>query len=203
MKDLFVLVADKNSHFAFKGAFEKPQRLGIRSISVEIDVHPNRDGGVRTTGSKLLKLRRHQFSQALLVFDYEGCGSDLSPHELEAELDGIIQKDWGDAGKAIVIEPELDVWMWGNDAVLKGLVGWTSPISIRDWLGSVGFDFRDDQKPSRPKEALEAVLREVRQPRSSSLYRRIAQTISLRRCGDAAFQRLRSQLVSWFPPTSD
>lgn len=146
-----------------------------------------------------MKLRRRQFSHAVLVFDYEGCGSTQSPQELEDELDEAIQRDWGNAGKAIVIEPELDVWMWGNDAALRNIINWTSPLSIREWLNSKRFDFGDDSKPERPKEALEAVLREVKQPRSSSLYQKIAQTISLKRCSDRAFQRLRHQLIDWFP----
>ena len=89
--------------------------------------------------------------------------------------------------------------MWGNDAALRNIINWTSPLSIREWLNSKRFDFGDDSKPERPKEALEAVLREVKQPRSSSLYQKIAQTISLKRCSDRAFQRLRHQLIDWFP----
>ncbi len=203
MKDLFVLVADKNAFFALKGAFERPERLGIRTITAEIDVHPNRDGGVRTTGPDLLKLRRHQFTHALLLLDHEGCGTTSDSTELEQELDEHVRSSWGQFGKAIVIEPELDVWMWGNDAVLQQLIGWNSNLSIRDWLTNREFGLRNDGKPERPKEALEAVLREIRRPRSSSLYREIARNISLRRCADLAFQRLRNQLVSWFPPVAD
>ena len=71
--------------------------------------------------------------------------------------------------------------------------------SVRDWLRERGFAFEANGKPKRPKEALEAALRMPDLPRSSALYQTIAEKISLRRCGDEAFIRLRNQLIEWFP----
>ncbi|MFB3133348.1 MAG: hypothetical protein ACE10K_12585, partial [Rhodothermales bacterium] len=53
-------------------------------------------------------------------------------------------------------------------------------------------------KPQRPKEAVEAVLRATDTPRSSSLYRQLAQKVSLNRCDDPAFLKLKSTLQEWF-----
>ncbi len=58
MKDLILVVADKNMHFALRGALNRPEALGIRPITVEFLVHPGRDGGVRKGGAELLALKR-------------------------------------------------------------------------------------------------------------------------------------------------
>lgn len=199
MKDLVLLVADKNAEFALKGALEQAVRLGIRPITFEIRAHPGRDGGVRKSGPEILAREHRRFSHALLVMDFEGCGADSDASTLEAELDGRLRATWQDHAKAIVIEPEVDVWMWGSDNAIRDVVGWPHDDTIREWLGRNGFEFQANDKPLRPKEGLEAVLKEANQPRSSALYQRIASMISLRRCTDAAFQRLRQQLVDWFP----
>lgn len=61
------------------------------------------------------------------------------------------------------------------------------------------FEIRHDGKPTRPKEALEAVFPACRLPRSAANYRRIAERVSLSRCVDPAFGRLRKTLQRWFP----
>lgn len=200
MKDLVLLVADKNAHFALKGALGRPEALGIRPISVDFRVHPGRDGGTRKTGPEMLALERQRFHHALLVLDFEGSGTDLPDAKaLEAQLDERLSTRWQGAAKAIVIAPELDVWVWGADNAVETALEWPAGRRLREWLHDQGFAFEANGKPTRPKEAMEAALRVPNLPRSSALYQAIAEKISLRRCGDAAFQRLRSQLVEWFP----
>lgn len=200
MKDLVLLVADKNAQFALKGALGRPDALEIRPIEFEFLVHPGRDGGARKSGPELLALERRQFKHALLVFDFEGCGSELRDAILlEDELDARLSAQWNDNAKSIVIEPELDIWVWGSDNAIEPEIEWPSEKSVRQWLQEKGFAFDPNGKPIRPKEALEAALRLPSQPRSSALYQRIAEKISLRRCNDSAFLRLRKQLTKWFP----
>jgi hypothetical protein len=199
MKDLVLLMADKNAHFALKGALGRPEALGIRPIEFEFRVHPGRDGGTRRTGPEVLALERRRFKHALLVLDFEGCGTDLpNATALEAQLDGRLSTHWKEAAKSIVIEPELDVWVWGADNAVEAVIEWPAGKSVREWLRERGFTFEANGKPTRPKEALEAALRIPGQPRSSALYQTIAEKISLRRCGDEAFIRLRKQLLGWF-----
>ena len=201
MNDLFLLVADKNMDFALKGALERPQALEIRPLQYQIRTHPGRDGGMRKSGPEILALERRSFSHALLVLDFEGSGTDLmSSRALEAQLDERLKRVWDTQAKAIVIEPELDTWMWGSDNAIEEVIHWPPGHAIRAWLREHGFELRSNGKPDRPKEALESLLRQVKLPRSSALYQDIARKISLRRCQDAAFQRLRTQLAAWFPP---
>ncbi len=200
MKDLVLLVADKNAQFALKGALGRTEALGIRPIEFEFRVHPGRDGGARKTGPNVLALEQRRFKHAMLVLDFEGCGTDLPDAvALEGQLDGRLQAQWKTAGKAIVIEPELDVWVWGADNAVAAAIEWPAGQSVREWLQEKGFVFAANGKPMRPKEALEAALRMPDLPRSSALYQHIAERISLRRCADEAFIRLRKQLMAWFP----
>ncbi len=200
MQDLVILVPDNDTRFAIESALQRSEALGIRPISFLVRKHPNRDGGVRSTGVDLLASERSQFAHALLVFDHEGSGAEQTPAaEIEQDLNGRLGALWGPLGKCLVIEPEVDIWMWGSDNMLAQTLRWTNALSIRAWLAQHGFAFEQSSKPARPKEALQRVCRELRLPRSSSVYGDIASAISLRRCTDPAFLRLRTQLCRWFP----
>jgi hypothetical protein len=201
MQDLLLVVPDKNTHFALRGALARPEALGTRAIAHRFDVHPHRDSGVRTTGAALANLRRPQFRHALLIFDREGCGDEAKTlAELEAAVEATLRPAWGDDARAIVIHPEVDVWLWGADNTLAEVLRWPAAQGIRTWLTERGWRFDANGKPERSKEAFEK-LREVHGiPRSSSLYEAIASRLSLRRCADASFQRLRETLCGWFPP---
>jgi len=201
MKDLVILVPDKNTQFALKGALNRPEALGIRRITHEFRPHPGRDGGVRTTGVEVLARERARFSHALLLFDLEvsGAQEQQTAQDLEGELDAALDSHWDLHAKAIVIAPELDIWLWGADTTLREILKWPEAATIRNWLQGRGFAFDTNAKPIRPKEALEALVPIHRQPRSSALYEKITSRISLQRCVDPAFLRLRDTLQRWFP----
>lgn len=198
--DLVILVPDKNTRFALNAALKRPDALGIRPIAFKIIVHSGRDGGVRSSGAELLRTEKNAFVHALIVHDFEGSGAkEADPMELEKSLDASLLAVWGARSKAIVAYPEMDMWMWGSDNKLKQVLNWTRTGDIRDWVKKAGFELDNNDKPLRPKEAIEHVMSELRLPRSSAVYGKIASEISLARCHDAAFQRLRRQLQKWFP----
>lgn len=200
VKDLIVLVADKNMEYTIRAGLERPKSLGVRPITFEILQHVQRDGGVRSTGPELIRLRRRAYSHALVVLDYEGSGAQESPQDLELDLDRQLSTVWGNDVKAIAIVPELESWVWGSDNALRPALAWPHELSIRAWVSEAGFTVSNEGKPDRPKEAFEAVLRECQVPRSSAVYANIARRISIPRCTDPALKRLRDQLRTWFPP---
>jgi hypothetical protein len=202
MKDLVLLVADKNMQFALAGALVRHQAMAIRPITFDFRSHAGRDGGACSTGVDILATQRRQFSRALLVFDREGCGRDDDAPIIERDLDTRLARVWGNDAKAIVIEPEVDAWVWGADNAMRDVLGWPHSQPIRQWLAKEGFDIADNGKPVRPKEAFEALRRVHQQGRSSALYRNITEKISLQNCVDPAFIRLRDTLRTWFPPAS-
>ena len=201
MKDLVLLVADKNMQATLRGILIRPEAMGIRPLSFDIRVHPGRDGGSRTNGAAVLAVERRRFDHALLIFDLAGSGAGTDdPEFLEKQLNATLAAQWEDRAKAIVIAPELDTWMWGADSTLREVFIWPLNEPIRHWLIGKGFRFDTAGKPVQPKEALEAIVRVHRQARSSALYGKIAGKLSLKRCHDAAFVRMRTQLQLWFPP---
>jgi hypothetical protein len=157
-----------------------------------------RDGGVRSTGAELAR-EAPRFRHALMLLDFHGCGREHeSPLTLEATLDGHLQEVWGERAKSLVIFPEVDVWLWGADNVLRESLHWSHAAPIRDWLRARGFEFGVDGKPRQPKEAIRLICRAQKLARSSALYERITSRISLQNCTDPAFARLREQLSAWF-----
>ena len=199
MRDLLVLVPDKNTEYVVKGALRRTEALGIRPIDFQIVVDPGRDGGVRRRGVQILRVERLRFGHALLIFDHEGSGAEGTPaHALEDQMDLLLSASWNDQAKSIVIEPEVDVWLWGAESHIRHVVAWPSPPGVREWLQGRGFLFTATGKPVRPKEATEAVFRQRQVPRSSAAYESIARRVSLKRCEDAAFLRLKDTLQRWF-----
>lgn len=188
--------------FTLSSGLARHHTLGVRPIRFEFRQHPGRDGGVRTSGAKILSLEKARFNHALLILDHEGCGSQQTPLKLESKLDSELKPTWGPHAKTIVIDPELDIWAWGSDNLLAEILRWPLEKSIRAWLETEGFEFGDHGKPVRPKEALEAVFPICKLPRSASNYKKIAARISLAKCRDPAFQRLKTQLQTWFPISS-
>jgi len=147
----------------------------------------------------MLALEERRFRHVWLVLDFVGCGTDLrTATDLEAQLDARLFQHWKTAAKSIVIEPELDVWVWGSDNAVERVIEWPTGPHVRQWSRQKGFTFQANEKPTLPKEALEAALRVPALPRSSALYQSIAEKISLRHCHDLAFIRLRKQLSEWF-----
>jgi hypothetical protein len=71
--------------------------------------------------------------------------------------------------------------------------------SLRQHLAESGWWPADAAKPPRPKEAAEWVLKQSRQPRSSAIYQKLAEHISIKGCTDVAFAEMHAAFIAWFP----
>lgn len=206
MKDLIILAADKSMEHALKGVLGRPEALGIRRVTFDILVHPERDPGCAHRGVEFLNSSgfSKRYRCGLLVFDYEGCGKEkFSPPELQENLnEDFANSYWRDRARAIVIVPELEAWVWRDSHHLEEVVGWkTQQRGLYRWLRENDWIKQRNIKPDRPKEAFEAALRTTMKRRSSSLFLQIAQRVSLAKCEDKSFQDLTKVLKAWFPPT--
>ena len=94
----------------------------------------------------------------------------------------------------IVIDPELENWIWQKNNHVATAIGLNSSVDITADMWPDG-----QTKPDRPKETLETVLRRNRIPRSSSIYNQITSHVTVSRCQDISFQLLKSTLQMWFP----
>lgn len=200
-RDLVVLTADANMEYTLKGLLSRPQALGIRPIDVSVFRHPDRDPGVFLRAPEFLSPFRERHHHALALLDREGSGrGDMPREEMETDLEKRLAEQWGDRCAALVFDPELEVWLWSDSPEVDQALGWKDrKPELRDWLREAGYLDAGQSKPQRPKEAAEKALRIARKPRSSDLYRQLAQKVSVRRCQDPTFERFCQVLRDWFP----
>ena len=201
MTDLVCLVADKNMEAVVGAVLGRHQALGTRAIQSTVIVHPQRDSACYHDPTTLLRAHMGTALHALVVLDraWEGA-PDLPATELEANVDRDLQQLGGNWAKAIVIDPELEIWLFRRSPRLDDALGWRNrQPELQDQLATAGLWPLDTAKPSDPKRAMEWALREARRPRSSSIYRDIATTVGFKDCVDPSFLRFQSTLRSWFP----
>ncbi|MDX2285257.1 MAG: hypothetical protein NW241_13915 [Bacteroidia bacterium] len=202
MKDLIVLAADLDIERVVQELIPRlPHVYGTRPVSFDIFRHQYRDSGCATGSPEFLRPFLGQYQCALVVFDREGSGQEARPREaieagIEAEL---VQNGWP-SGRvmAIAIDPEIENWMWVPSPRVAAALNWIAETSLYDWLMASGYLTAGSSKPHRPKEAMEAVLRHTRRPRSASIYEEIARHVSFRSCTDASFLKMMQGLRHWF-----
>jgi len=202
-KDLIVLVADKNTEFSIRGLLSKrSSSLRIRPLLFDIFVHPQRDPGCLRLAHDFLRPYSTRYRHALVVLDRDGCGQEHRKKrtELEQQIEErLIQSGWAGRAAAVVIEPELEIWVWSQSPHVDVTLGWQgrSP-GLREWLIESKLLDAHDVKPGDPKRAVEEALRVARKARSSNLYLELSSSVSFEGCKDEAFLKLRQTLAHWF-----
>lgn len=202
VRDLVVLVADKDMEQATRGLLARPASFRIAAPSHDVFTHPLRDNGCRTASLDILRPLAARYRHAMVLFDREGSGGDRVPRDqLERQVEGqLAANGWRDRCAVLVLDPELEIWMWTDSPELDAVIGWAGRHpTVRDWLRGQGFALRENGKPERPKEALLAALRHVKKPPSAALFAALAGKASLSRCTDPAFSKLTHTLRQWFP----
>lgn len=200
-KDLVLLVADKDMEFAIRGILNRHLALGIRAISADVFIHPERDPGCYLSAHDFLRSMAGKYQKSLVLFDRDGCGAEeKTREELEKEVEKkLAAAGWNGRSRVVVLDPELEIWVWSDSPHVANILGWksTNPL-MQKWLIEKKYLHEGDAKPHAPKEAMQAVLRLARLPRSASRYQQLAEKVSLERCSDAAFMKLKATLQGWF-----
>ncbi|MGB8294767.1 MAG: hypothetical protein WCG85_05010 [Polyangia bacterium] len=201
--DLYALVADLDQEQAVRALLEhRTASLGIRPCRFEARKHPQHDGGCFRHAPALLRTMQAQTEHALVVLDREGSGAeDKSAAEIEADLERRLDESgWNGRARAVVIDPETEIWLWSDSPHVAAALGWTAgEADLREWLFRQGFLSGGARKPARPKEALLAVLRKTGVKPSASIFGEAARKVSLDRCQDRSFLRFRQILQAWLP----
>jgi len=205
MKDLVLLVPDVSIEKTIRAILDhRRQTLHIRELSFQLIIHPGRDGGVRKNAHKLLRQHIEHYDNAIVIFDLHGCGEEgkKSAHEIEDDvMTNLANSGWSnDNALVVVINPELETWVWSDSPHLAPILGEEnlSTEEIKDCLRQEGFAF-NGEKPADPKKAMEYVLRKSRIPRSASIFKKLAEKVSLEQCRDESFLKLRDFLRKRFP----
>lgn len=201
-QDLVVLVADGQMEKAIENLLPREESLGIRAITRRIYVHPSHDPGCLNKGHEFLRNFLSQFKFSIILFDREGCGQDAKTRdELEKQVeDKLSEVGWEHRSSAIVIDPELETWVWSRSPHVEEILGWKDHRpTLHEWLMQQGHMLDKDSVVINPKEAMENALRIVGKQRSSSYYAQLAKLVSLRNCTDPSFIKFKTVLQTWFP----
>jgi len=201
-QDLVALVADKDMEHTVRGLLSRPRALKMRPLSAEVYVQPEHDPGCYLRSHTFLKSMANRFAKAIVLFDRDGCGAEVRTRsELETEVEERLENSgWRGRCGVVVLDPELEIWVWSDSPHVPELLGWKAQnLSLPQWLKSKTFWHEGAAKPHAPKEAMQAALRFARLPRSASRYKQLAEAVSLHRCEDAAFLKLKRMLQAWFP----
>ena len=198
-RDLVGLVADRHQRETLETLLARRRSaLGIRGISFDIRTHPARDPGVFKGADRFLASFRDSHRYALVLLDVKFPGSPRSREVIE---DGLQQRldnrGWGARSAVVAIDPELEVWVWSSSPHVERILG-LSTNRIRRIGDRQRWWPTEAVKPTEPKQLLRAVLAQTGRPLSSIIFGDLARRVSLRRCNDAAFVKLRDTLREWF-----
>jgi hypothetical protein len=200
-KDLIVLTADTSMSLVLEKLLQRVQHLGFHEVISQVIVHPDRDPGVFRRSHELLRSYSRRYRHAMAICDREGSGSGAPREEMERLIEErLAVNGWDARACAVVIDPELEIWMWGDWACLTRCTRWEGDAAkFRAWLRDRQLLEEGQVKPERPKEALQAVLKSRRVAFSSAIHQEMAARADTTRCVDSAFGKLRSTLQAWFP----
>ena len=205
-----ILVADSNMAAAFRGYFKRDGwhlSLGCdpfeinTEIGADLIVHEGgNDPGVYTKGHELLRPYQRSHHRALVVLDCEWDGSPGKVAIVAHITACLVESGWSaDSVKVNAIDPELENWLWQDKPQVANALHYKGDKSLRKHLEDGGWWPQGAHKPPRPKEAAEWVLKQTKQPRSSSIYQKLAESISIKGCTDDAFAEMHAALQAWFP----
>ncbi len=205
MNDLLLLVPDKNTKFVLDGLLTRHLAFHIKKLKYEIYIHPQRDPGVYRHGADFLRGFYKQYEKAIIFVDREGTGQEVkTAGEIEADIKSNAEKaGWKGRIEVIVLDPELEIWAWVQSPHLAINLGWKNFRELKVFVNSHGYWENGQAKPTRPKEAMEIALREKRIPRSSAIYKKIAETASFAHCQEPSFLKFKKTLIKWFALESD
>lgn len=211
-RDLFVVVPDLDAENVVKTLLTSRQK----SLGISVDFIPEsaahrdllrysgRDAGCLLNAVDLLRTPRKTHAHAMILFDHHGSGLEqASPSDIEQRIENDLPKSgWGkDDVAVIVLEPELETWVWANSVEVANHLGWKNDMpGLREHLRKKSFWMDNQLKPHNPKEAMQEALRMKKVPQSARHFSRLAEHVSMKMCQDRSFNKFRNTLRRWFSP---
>ncbi|RME72381.1 MAG: hypothetical protein D6784_13620 [Chloroflexi bacterium] len=201
--NLIVLVADTDAEWVVRTLLEYRHRaLGIPRLTFKVIRHPMRDNGVYHQAVTILRPYLQQAEYALVLLDREGSGQEhQSAEQIENILETALQEngwrqpDGRSRAGVIVLDPELEIWVWSSSPHVPRILGVSS--EQLEAILSRRFPRQANGKPARPKEAMLAVLKESQRPFSARIFQELASRVSLR-TKERAFTKFCRLLQQWF-----
>ena len=208
MRDCIFLLADLGMVAAFKGFFSRQgfyHALGTAPFHVDpqLDIICDRAGndpGVYTRAHELLRTYQSSHRYAVIVLDNAWEGSP-GVEKIRANISINMELVGWQINRfvVIVIDPELESWMWQDNPHVARAFGFSLRPSLRDWLCKQALWPADSPKPPDPKLAFEKTLKVSKAKIPSVVFKKICSGISFKYCVDDAFGLLKHTLQKWFP----
>ena len=207
MRELIILVADGTMRAVFAAFFAR-ERWERRLCCGSFDLWPQEDiindtlhtdGGVHRRAHELLRPYLNTHQHTMVVIDQQ-FGGDRPAGEVRSEiLDNLYRNGWAeDRCEVIVIDPELEVWLWQDNPNIAQAINYTGS-SLRQRLQDQGEWPADAAKPLDPKASIQALIKPQRALKTKVVYSRIARSVSVSGCTDPAFLLFAGTLRRWFP----
>ena len=143
--DLFVLVADKNMEYFVNALLGRHADLGCRELDYRISIHQHKDSGCYNDAHEFLRPFHKQYEHAIVLFDEQfdkakpKTGRKKSAAKIQSEVTHRLSANgWDNRAKAIVIDPELENWMWGDYSALELEIRWNPDTNVQSWLLAEG-----------------------------------------------------------------
>jgi hypothetical protein len=176
--------------------------LKITPINFKILRHPNRDSGCCKDAVNSIRPFIKSYKYALVVFDKHGSGKD---EDVKKNIEETIEEElgkngWKDKCACIVIEPELENWVWVKSDHIAHSLGWKNWKELYSWLIKEKHWTEGNPKPKDPKDAMDTVLRICQKRHSASIFKNITQNVTFESCIDTSFFKLKTVLNRWFKP---
>ena len=182
------------------GLLTRTRSLRIRPVIPFSVVHHQKDPGCFHSPQGLLAPFTREAERALVILDraWDGVPSE-DPEGLAMEVEERLRGVWEDRARCVVIDPEVEVWLWSDSPQASAALGWEKgPLRLRKRLESEGLWPRECSKPPDPKRAFDRVLGYSNMAYSSAIFRRVAERVGLERCQDPSFAKLVDILRGWF-----
>jgi len=209
-RDLFVVVADLDAENTIKTLLvDRQPALGI-NLAFSPERPPNgdllrwkgRDSGCHKDAIDLLRRPQCTHRHGLLIFDHHGCGAERKSRvDVERNLEVKLHANGWAVGDVavIVIEPELEAWVWSSSPRVADLLGWQDDRDrLRPFLAEANLWSAESLKPIDPKKAMATALKEKQKPLGARLFSDLASRVAVAQCQDAAFRKFNETLKRWF-----
>lgn len=210
-RDLFIVVADLDAENTVRTLLsDRQEALGVQ-INFNPDSPPQgdmlryvgRDSGCYKDATDVLRPPQVTHDHAILLFDRHGSGAEQQDAgAIEAAVEQrLVNSGWdSDRIAVVVIDPELEAWVWAGSRHVEDALGWSDDRGgLRPFLTAAGLWSDDARKPDDPKLAMQKALAEKSRPAGARLFSDLAGRAGLARCSDRAFRKFTDTLRRWFP----
>lgn len=206
MRPLVILTADGTMNAVFTAFFNRPgwhQTLGCHPFELRPEqdilyVPGQTDGAIHNRAHEFLRPYLSTHDRALVVLDQQFGGERPAAQVRDDIVERMNRNGWSPNNDVVVIDPELEVWLWQDKPQIARAVGHTGQ-PLRAMLRESGEWPAHASKPTHPKDTLQQLIRTNRAGAPMAVYTRIVKAVGVKGCDDAAFHHFRDTLRGWFP----